>query len=78
MEHKRYVKVYIAKAGKQFSEYDTSFAGYFPGGTISSPNCRCESNGFAILSFKTYLKDTDIEKYINSMLKDGAYITQIE
>lgn len=78
MEHKRNVKVYIAKAGKLFSEYDISFAAYLPGGSISCPNCRCDHNGFAILSFKTYLKDKDIEKYINSMLQDGAYITQIE
>lgn len=77
MEHKRYVKVYVAKAGKNFSEYDTSFAGYFPGRTISCPNCRCE-NGFAILSFKTSLTDREIKKYIEQMFKNGEYITQIE
>lgn len=77
MEHKRSIRVDLGKARKLFSEHDNSFAGYFPGGSVSCPDCRCNHNGFVTLFFKTYLEDEDIEKYINSMLKDGAYIIQI-
>ena len=77
MEHKRCVRVDLAKARGLFSEHDTLFAGYFPGGTISRPDCRCDHNGFVSLFFKTNLENHDIKKYINSMLNNEAYITQI-
>ena len=72
MKHKRYVRVDLAKARKLFSEHDVLFAGYFPRGTISSPDCQCDHNGFVSLFFKTDLEDGDIKKHINSMLKDGC------
>lgn len=75
--HTRLVRVDIAMAKKQFTSGDTFYAGYFPNGSISSPRCICDENGFVILTFKTDLDDKEIERIINSLLINGAYITQI-